>query len=161
MRRFLPHFQLEDRAVNRMAIAFAVPLLAAAVSVLAQQPRTIVRGRELIPEDMPATRTDGESLDSLSASPEIYFYQSELRRHDDPKHSIRRKADFRAFQRQRRLAALKWFGISNSRPTANPTPLTSSYAHGWAASPLQPYRWTGTTGPATVLVTRRSAFGLW
>jgi len=58
------------------------------------------------------------------------YYEEQLRRYDDPKEAVRRKAEFRAAQRQRRIAAMKWYGYSASRPTVNPTP--------WAQATVPP-----------------------
>ncbi len=86
-----------------------------------------------------------ESTDSLAQmTPEIWFYQQEMRRYEDPKAAVRRKAEFRAWQRQRRIAAMDWYGFSNARPTANPTPWSGVYGPGWVSNNYRhPYEWSG------------------
>jgi hypothetical protein len=59
----------------------------------------------------------------------------------DPKWAVRRNAEFRAAQRRGRLAAMKWYGISNSRPTASATPFTGVYSNTWAGLARHPMIW--------------------
>ncbi|MGW8258281.1 MAG: hypothetical protein ACWGMZ_12405, partial [Thermoguttaceae bacterium] len=58
----------------------------------------------------------------VKATPEMWFYEQAMRQYQDPKMMVRANAEFRARQRQRRLAAMRWFGQSNSRPHANSDP---------------------------------------
>ena len=80
---------------------------------------------------------------TLSQTPEMWFYEQQLRRYEDPRAAVREKAEFRAHQRQQRLAALEWYGFSNSRPRANPTPWGSTYSPQWVGSGGQPFSWSG------------------
>ena len=73
----------------------------------------------------------------------MWFYMQELRRYDDPQVAIRRKAEKKAEQRRHRLAAQKWFGWSQSRPTASPTPWTGVYSPNWVGNGADPYHWIG------------------
>jgi hypothetical protein len=82
----------------------------------------------------------------------MWFYEQDLRRHDDPKMAVRRKAESRAQQRQDRLAATRWYGISNSRPTASPTPFTSGYSAYWGSNSYDPLRWR--PGGPLIIVSR-------
>jgi hypothetical protein len=88
---------------------------------------------------------------AVSPTPEMWFYEQERTRYEDPKAAVRRKAEFRSAQRQNRLAACKWFGMSNSRPTASPTPVTGTYSPVWASNTPDPYRWSGVGGASMVL----------
>lgn len=103
------------------------------------------------------------SLGQMTPTPEMWFYQEEMRRREDPRVAVREKAEFRAAQRQRRIAAMKWFGLSNSRPVANPTPFTSQYSPGWVSNTHSPYQWSGTTRSSTIINARRGGaiYGLW
>lgn len=139
--------------MNRLAIALSVALFLSAACAGAQEPRP------------PTDRGDGrESLGQTPATPEMWFYQQELRRHEDPRVAVRQKAEFRRNQRQRRIAAMKWFGLSNSRPVANPTPVTSSYSPGWTSNTYWPYQWSG-QGRTAAFHARYSGsgamYGLW
>ena len=87
-------------------------------------------------------------------TPEMWLYMQELERHDDPKMAVRRKAEERAAQRMNRMAARKWFGLSNSRPSASPIPVMGTYSPFWAGNDSDPHRWNG-VGPA-VIVTREA-----
>jgi hypothetical protein len=54
---------------------------------------------------------------------------------------IHEKAQARAYQRQARLASMSWYGMSNSRPQASPTPFTSRYSPTWEMPGGRPYSW--------------------
>ncbi len=102
-------------------------------------------------------RRDGLSSTrtTVATTPEMWFYEQERIRHDDPKASVRRKAEFRATQREHRLAALKWYGMSNSRPTTSTTPVMGTYSPTWVANSIDPFRWH--TGISTNYVLRVDA----
>jgi hypothetical protein len=62
--------------------------------------------------------------------------------------SVHRAAFARAAERTRRLEAQRWFGISNTRPTASPDPYNGDYSPGWASNYTYfPYRWVGSGEP--------------
>lgn len=69
----------------------------------------------------------------------------------NPRAIIQHKAQVRAQQRQDRQAALSWYGMSNSRPTAAPTPFTSLYSPVWQSPGGRPFMWY-TTGRPTYIV---------
>ncbi|MBN2578808.1 MAG: hypothetical protein JXB10_07440 [Pirellulales bacterium] len=53
-----------------------------------------------------------------------------------------------ANQRQRRLAAMRWFGISNSRPRWSADVYNWDQSPGWASNnPAYPYRWQAVGQP--------------
>jgi hypothetical protein len=81
----------------------------------------------------------------LKATPEMWFYEQYMQQYQDPKMAVRANAEFRADQRQRRLAAMKWFGFSNSRPRACSDPYNGDQSPSWTGNnTLYPYRWSGT-----------------
>jgi len=86
-----------------------------------------------------------------SFTPEMWLYTQEWRRHDDPALAVRRAAEFRAEQRSQRLAALKWYGLSNARPQASVTPFTGIYSPSWVGNGYDRYDWAGPMRPTTVL----------
>lgn len=98
------------------------------------------------------------SLSLPQVTPELWIYSQEWRRHDDPAQAVRRKAEARTQQRMDRLAALKWYGFSNSRPQAAVTPFTSFYSPAWMGNGYDRYDWVGTTFPTTVV--RVETFGV-
>ena len=98
--------------------------------------------------------TSAGSMGAVVPTPEMWFYQQERARHDDPKLAIRHRAEQRGQQRQDRLASQKWYGYSNSRPTVNPTPWFSSYSDHWGSNSYDPLRWRM---PAVPLVVSRPA----
>ena len=92
---------------------------------------------------------------SLSQTPEMWFYEQERSRWEDPQSAVRRNAEARASQRANRIASMRWYGMSNSRPSANATPLYGTYSPTWVANSFDPNRWrTGYDTPSTVLLVR-------
>lgn len=121
-----------------------------------QVPRT-VRSRLTEPAAAPAAPV-ADTISSPAGSLEVWLYEQERRRYEDPKQAVRRRAEFRANQRQRRIESRKWYGISNARPLANPTPLTSAYSHQWAGHRFAPFLWQNSP---SIVITRRTGYGLW
>ena len=68
------------------------------------------------------------SLSELQATPEMWLYVQERERYDNPQAAVRRKAELRAMQRQQRIASMKAFGMSKSRPIAYNTVFNSYYS---------------------------------
>ena len=66
-------------------------------------------------------------------------------RKTEAQEAIHRKAELKAAQRQRRLATQKWFGYSNSRPSASATPFMGIYSPTWSGNSNSPYLWNGST----------------
>lgn len=115
--------------------------------VAAQPPRTAQRAVPA-PTKRKTTETEkspgASSLSMSEMSPEMWLYMQERERHDDPKEAVRRKAEYRTAQRQRRIAAREWFGYSNARPAANSDPWMAGYSPHWSAnSPQRPDQWIG------------------
>lgn len=90
----------------------------------------------------------GISPGQLTPTPEMWFYEQYQREYQDPKMAVRKKAEFRAVQRERRLAAMKWFGFSNLRPQASSDPFHGDYSPGWKSNnTFFPFRWHGVGRP--------------
>jgi hypothetical protein len=62
-----------------------------------------------------------------------------------------RSAQARAQQRQLRLASLAWYGMSNSRPTASPTPFASMYSPAWQMPGNRPFAWYNLNRPTYLI----------
>ncbi len=119
--------------MKRLSIAIFVLVVLATVPALADRPLA----QQLGPQS-------GISPGELTMTPEMWFYEQYQREYQDPKMAVRRNAEFRAAQRQNRLAAMKWFGYSNQRPVANPDPFFADYSPAWRSNNyFYPYRWTG------------------
>jgi hypothetical protein len=94
-------------------------------------------------------------LQPAAVTPEMWYYSQERQRHDDPQQAVRRKAEQASEQRAARIAAMKWYGMSNSRPVASTTPFMGVYSPAWVGNGGDRYDWvglgwgrTGYTGPA-------------
>lgn len=74
-------------------------------------------------------------------TPEMWLYKQEISRNDDPALSVRRKAEERSAQRRQRIAARKWYGLSNARPIASYTPQYGSYSPTWCGGELDAYQY--------------------
>jgi len=90
-------------------------------------------------------------MTGLSPTPEMWFYEQERSRLEDPTQAVRRRAELRGQQRADRLAALKWYGIDNSRPTVSGTPWFGSYGPYWGSNTYDPMRWRQPTVPFVVV----------
>ncbi|MBN2023583.1 MAG: hypothetical protein JW809_12430 [Pirellulales bacterium] len=123
-------------------MAFAVALCLATPAAAQQRPSTT-----------PVTEPEvSVSSSQVPATPEMWFYQQELRQSLDPQMVVRRNAEQRAHERHQRIAARKWFGYSNLRPTASPDPFNGEYSPYWAGNNnLYPSRWSGYGHPWIVL----------
>lgn len=118
----------------RRAIMLCVMILCASGYVFAQG------------DSHPTGNEEASSFDVQSYTPEMRFYVNEREHYQNPLNSVRRNAEHRAAQRRNRLAAMKWFGISNSRPQANPTPWTGTMAPARTGIGTDLYRWHGYVG---------------
>jgi hypothetical protein len=109
------------------------------------------------PKALGTTESDlfGELPSEGTVTPEMWFYLQEYRRYKSPEEAVRRKAEFRASQRRNRLAAQRWFGFSNLRPSVNPIPYFGSYSASWTGNFRDPFSWSGQGGPLVVYHTAR------
>lgn len=120
---------------------FAVSMVAFLVPATADAAKPIERALTAQPMASPGDIT-----------PEMWFYEQYQREYQDPKLAVRRKAEFQAMQRDRRLAAQRWFGYSNQRPQASCDPMHSEYSAHWTGNnPAYPQRWQGAS-PAWIAV---------
>jgi hypothetical protein len=132
-----------DMAMLRRTVAVIVLALGASQFAAAQEP------------DKAAQPPVHAVPSMVTPTPEMWFYEQELRRYEDPKLAVRRNAEMAAAQRAHRLAAMKWFGLSNSRPVASPVPFYSSYSPSWTGNSYDPYRWVGAGSPAILIYSHR------
>lgn len=129
--------------MKRLAIMACVGALAGASLTSAQDVRFSQR------ED-PAPTTI-VSPGEVTPTVEMWFYEQALRRYNDPQVAVRAKAEFRARQRDQRLAAQAWYGYSNMRPTVTFTPNMTPYSPGWTGNSYMPGQWRGAGSPVYVV----------
>lgn len=92
---------------------------------------------------------------TVSQTPEMWFYEQERSHWENPREAVRRKAESRSTQRSNRIASMRWYGMSNARPSANATPITSTYSPTWTSNNFDPYRWnTARDTSATTVIIR-------
>jgi hypothetical protein len=141
-----------------LILALTCASFAASAHAQDRQRPTIAQVREVEsnqPTPAPSMRRDElTETPATGQTPEMWFYQQERNRWEDPKEAVRRHAEFRAAQRSSRIAAMQWYGMSNSRPQASVSPHTSSYSPTWGSSSYDPYRWSTArdTSATTVIV---------
>jgi hypothetical protein len=126
-------------------IAFAAALLIACGQTLnAQDDVAFGEPSAASPSDQPVAVP-------ADISPEVWVYMQSLKRYDDPKQAVRRKAEERSARRRARLESQRWYGISPLRPSASPLPFMGSAAPSWVGNSWDPYRWVSPTTPRVVL----------
>jgi hypothetical protein len=136
------------------AIVLASSSLALAPQALAQQPRLRSLGAPATTLQAPVPAAAEFSVPNLATpavTPELWVYSQEMRRHDDPAQAVRRRAEQRAAERSQRLAALKWFGLSNARPQVSPIPLMGVYSPAWVGNGANRYDWVGVESQASAV----------
>jgi hypothetical protein len=62
----------------------------------------------------------------------------------------REKAINRGQQRMARLEAMRWYGFSNSRPTAASMPYTTMYSPAWQQPGGRPFAWYTSSRPVVI-----------
>jgi hypothetical protein len=140
-----------DPAMKTSLTACVFLLVCTSIAV-AQQPKlTRIERPPVATLQTPIPATTQFSAPTLTpppTTPELWVYAQEMRRHDDPAQAVRRKAEFQADQRMSRLAALKWYGLSNSRPEASVVPMMGIYSPGWIGNGWDRYDWVASRGPS-------------
>ena len=134
--------------MKKLISAAACGLMLAAAPAFAQAPRASLRTTTTVAKPKADKEKEHDELTHVPSmsqmTPEMWLYLQEMHRHDDPKEAVRRKAEFRAAERQRRIAAREWFGYSNSRPSANPDPYHNTWSAHWSANnAVRPDQWIG------------------
>lgn len=63
----------------------------------------------------------------------------------------RQKAELRAKQRLTRMATMRWYGFSASRPTASGIPFTTAYSPHWTRPGGRPFAWYTSQRPVVMV----------
>ena len=77
------------------------------------------------------------------------WYPKVEKRNDTPT-VAQQKAMERGAQRMARLEASRWYGMSNSRPTASGMPFTTMYSPAWAQPGGRPFAWYTSSRPIVI-----------
>lgn len=111
----------------------------AAISALAiAAPSTAALGQEFAEEPTEPTTSATES-----------WYPKPPKRNDNPT-VAQQKAMERGAQRMARLEACRWYGFSNSRPTASGMPFTTMYSPAWQQPGGRPFAWYTSSRPIVI-----------
>ena len=135
-------------------IVVSVCLLAlACTAARGQDPAPFIAAPPSTPLEVPVVQGTIPGVSPSQMTPEMYLYLHEQKRLDDPKQAVRRKAELKTAQRNQRLAAQKWFGVSNARPMASAQPFMDLYSPRWIGNGYNAMDWVGAeSGPAPVVV---------
>lgn len=136
---------------NMKKLLFAIALnLAVTGAGFAQKPLTDKSAADRV-DHIPPMPSHVVSTGELTPTPEMWFYEQERRRWDDPWTIVRAQAEERAAQRHARQAAMAWYGMSNSRPNVSPDPVDNPFAPHWRSNSYQPAEWVG-GGHSTIIL---------
>jgi hypothetical protein len=111
----------------------------AAISALAMAaPSSSALAQEFVEEPSEPTAVATES-----------WYPKAEKRNDNPT-IAQQKAMDRGAQRMARLEASRWYGFSNSRPTASGMPFTTMYSPAWQQPGGRPFAWYTSSRPIVI-----------
>lgn len=126
-----------------------LPLVCTLMALLAAVP---ARGEK--PTNAPPVFSGTISPGELTPTPEMWFYEQEMRQYMDPQMMVRRRAEALADQRSQRLATRRWFGYSGLRPRVNSDPFDADGTPRWVSNDASsPNGWRG-QAPTVVLPSR-------
>lgn len=91
----------------------------------------------------------GVELGADAASDESWYDRTPPTRAPKPSLS-HQKAALRGQQRMARLEAMRWYGYSNSRPTASGMPWTTMYSPAWQQPGGRPFAWYQSNRPVVI-----------
>lgn len=95
----------------------------------------------------------GALASEVAPTSDTWLYQEQLRLYMDPKMSLRRIAEEKAEKRRARLAAQRWYGQSNIRPTVGADSVYGDWGARWTSgNRYHPSRWSYYFGPSLVAV---------
>jgi hypothetical protein len=88
------------------------------------------------------------AMENVTADDDSMYHSPALR--PQPLSLAREKAVQRGQQRMARLEAMRWYGFSNSRPTAAAIPFTTMYSPAWQMPGGRPFAWYTSSRPIVI-----------
>ncbi len=140
--------------MKKFAVSVCLLAITCTAAVHAQDPIPLVSNPAELPAEAPIIPGTIPGVSPSQMTPEMYLYLHELKRYDDPKQAVRRKAELKTAQRNQRLAAQKWFGVSNARPMASAQPFMDLYSPRWVGNGYNSFDWVGaqnSTAPVIIV----------
>jgi hypothetical protein len=89
-----------------------------------------------------------EPTEPIAPATESWYPKVEKR--SDMPSVAQQKAMERGAQRMARLEASRWYGFSNSRPTASGMPFTTMYSPAWSQPGGRPFAWYTSSRPIVI-----------
>ena len=105
-------------------------------------------------------QASGQTPEAPAVAPEAdqpWYYRAAPARVEQ-KSIAQEKAEQRAAQRMARLAASRWYGINNGRPTASALPFTTMYSHAWQSPGGRPFAWYTSSRPVVILQSAETTY---
>jgi hypothetical protein len=130
--------------MKRFAITFCTCWLGLAGIAAAQAPqvKSVAAPAPTRYETAPPAPQPASPPYESPLTPEARAHEQHLLQVQAAAESVHRAAVARFEQRTRRLESQRWYGISNTRPTAAADPYDGDYSPGWVSNyPFAPYRW--------------------
>ncbi len=132
--------------MKNLCLAPALLGIFLAVPALAQKPLLVFAGRPA-PAALLAKAENAKA--PTASNQETWSYPQRQSRQASTADAIRRNAEFRSLQRHHRIASARWYGFSNSRPTATPTPWWGTHRAAWVSGTARRnYAFPGTHWPS-------------
>jgi len=139
--------------MKKVAASVCLLALVCASAACGQDPIPRVAAPAPLPNEAPFIQGTIPGVSPSQMTPEMYLYLHEQKRNDDPQQAVRRKAELKTAQRNQRLAAQKWFGVSNARPMASAQPFMDLYSPRWIGNSYNAFDWSGgQNGVAPIVV---------
>ena len=106
----------------------------------------------LLASAAPVGADEDAAVDSttVTSTEEAWHYRSPMPRAATPS-LAKQKAALRGQQRMARLDAMRWYGFSNSRPTASGMPWTTMYSPAWQMPGGRPFAWYASSRPIVII----------
>ncbi|MBL9165460.1 MAG: hypothetical protein JNL18_22225 [Planctomycetaceae bacterium] len=87
---------------------------------------------------------------TVPAAPATESWYPKTEKRNEAPTVAQQKAMERGAQRMARLEALRWYGFSNSRPTASGMPYTTMYSPAWQQPGGRPFAWYTSSRPIVI-----------
>ncbi len=134
------------------AFSFAVMMIANQHSVYAADEHVQpARVQTASASPTAATPAPAPMVSPGEATPEMWFYEQAIQQYNNPKYAVRAAAEFKANQRRMRLAAMQWYGYSNSRPEMGIDNLHGPQQAQWVGNGADPNWWVAPARPAVII----------
>jgi len=122
--------------MTRIGVVLSLFVILVAGSARSQESENVAA--EPKPERSPGISPETSEVPVPAAA----YYSRQRSRVDNSQSASRfSRAEYQANERVKRLEAMRWYGLSNSRPVVSPTPWFGTYSPMWTSGGADPFRW--------------------